>query len=278
MRIINTFDKIPGCFKNSAFDLDAWRVYARAISPELGEKCERDSREYDFNNDVLPVVNNVLLNRDAAIAANDSFVAVTDKLASNIERLFENGVETDIILYLGLCNGAGWATALDGRDAVLLGIEKIIELNWQDESAMQALIFHEIGHIWHKTYGNLYPEARSEGENSPAQLYQEGLAMVCEHILCQDDRYYHQNQNGWLDWCKENEAEIKREYLRRVDKNISTQDFFGDWCSYKNHSDVGYYLGCEFVKYLQRQYSLVDIASLNVNQLYNHFKEFASTE
>ena len=127
----------------------------------------------------------------------------------------------------GLCNGAGWATSLDGRDAVLLGIEKIIELNWQDESAMQALIFHEIGHIWHKTYGNLYPEARSEGEKSLAQLYQEGLAMVCEHILCQDDRYYHQNQNGWLDWCKENEAEIKREYLRRVDKNISTQDFFG---------------------------------------------------
>lgn len=56
MRIINTFDKIPGCFKNSAFDLDAWRVYARAISPELGEKCERDSRKYDFNNDVLPTI------------------------------------------------------------------------------------------------------------------------------------------------------------------------------------------------------------------------------
>ena len=84
-----------------------------------------------ISHDVLPVVNNVLLNRDAAITANDSFVAVTDKLASNIERLFENGVETDIILYLGLCNGAGWATSLDGRDAVLLGIEKIIELNWQ---------------------------------------------------------------------------------------------------------------------------------------------------
>ena len=33
-----------------------------------------------------------------------------------------------------------------------------------------------------------------------------------------------------------------------------------------------------FVKYLQRQYSLVDIASLNVNQLYNNFKEFASAE
>ena len=48
---------------------------------------------------------------------------------------------------------------------------------------MQALIFHEIGLcIWHKNHGNLYPEARSEGEKSLAQLYQEGLAMVCEHI------------------------------------------------------------------------------------------------
>ena len=50
------------------FYLDAWREYARAISPELGEKCERDSREYDFNNDVLPVVNNVLLNKAAELS------------------------------------------------------------------------------------------------------------------------------------------------------------------------------------------------------------------
>lgn len=31
-------------------------------------KCERDSREYDFNNDVLPVVNNVLLNKAAELS------------------------------------------------------------------------------------------------------------------------------------------------------------------------------------------------------------------
>ena len=72
---------------------------------------------------------------------------------------------------------------------------------------MQALIFHEIGHIWHKPTGISIPRLGQRAKNSLAQLYQEGLAMVCEHILCQDDRYYHQNQNGWLDWCKENEAE-----------------------------------------------------------------------
>ena len=74
-----------------------------------------------------------------------------------------------------------------------------------------------------------------------------------------------------------NEAEIKREYLRRVDK-ISARRISSGIAAGKNHSDVGYYLGCEFVKHLQRQYSLGHIASLNVNQLYNHFKEFASVE
>ena len=143
---------------------------------------------------------------------------------------------------------------------------------------MQALIFHEIGHIWHKTYGNLYPEARSEGENSLAQLYQEDLPWSANIFYAKMTDTIIKIKTAGSIGAKENEAEIKREYLRRVDKNISTQDFFGDWCSYKNHSDVGYYLGCEFVKYLQRQYSLVDIASLNVNQLYNHFKEFASAE
>ena len=54
MRIINTFDKIPGCFKNSAFDLDAWRVYAQADFAGAWRKMRTEFEEYDFNNDVLP--------------------------------------------------------------------------------------------------------------------------------------------------------------------------------------------------------------------------------
>lgn len=275
MRIINTFNKIQSCFTNNIFNLEAWRKYTKEVSCELCEKCEQDSKEYDFNKDVFPVINNVLLNKDAALLANTSFITVTKQLNSNINKLFKNDIDIDIILYLGLCNGAGWATTLDGRNVILLGIEKIIELNWQNEDAMQALIFHEIGHIWHKTYGNLYPKTQTKGEDSLVQLYQEGIAMVCEQILCQDDNHYHQNKNNWLAWCTLNKFEIKQEYLKRIDNNISTQDFFGDWCNYKNHSDVGYYLGCEFIKYLQQQYSLVDIANLNISQLYKHFKTFA---
>jgi hypothetical protein len=275
MRIINTFDKIQNCYTDNKFNLDAWRKYTKEFSCELSKKCEQDSKEYDFNKQIFPIVNNVLLNKDAALRTNTSFISVTNQLKSNINKLFKNDIDLDIILYLGLCNGAGWATALDGRNTILLGIEKIIELNWQNEADMQALIFHEIGHIWHKTYGVLYPKTQSKGEESLVQMYQEGIAMVCEHILCQNNNYYHQNKNDWLTWCKDNKLEIKQEYLNRIDNNISTQDFFGDWCNYKGHSDVGYYLGCEFVKHLQQRYSLFDIANLNINQLYEQYKTFA---
>ena len=98
---------------------------------------------------------------------------------------------------------------------------------------MQALIFHEIGHIWHKTYGNLYPEARSGAKIHWLSSIKRDLPWSANIFYAKMTDTIIKNQNGWLDWCKENEAEIKREYLRRVDKNISTQDFFGDWCSYK---------------------------------------------
>lgn len=100
--------------------------------------------------------------------------------------------------------------------------------------------------------------------------------MVCEQMLCGDDEFYHQNKNGWLDWCKKNENEIKKEYLRRLDEKESVQDFFGDWCSYKGHSDVGYYLGCQFVKYLMKVNSLKEIAGFNYSEVNRKFLEYAS--
>lgn len=229
MKIINTCEKIKSAFANG-FDIVVWRKYASEISKELTSKCENDAKCYDFNKAVLPVLENAL-NTDKIDFVSKNFQIVVDTLNTNLSKLFDTEPDINIILYLGLCNGAGWATTLDGRNTVLLGIEKIIELNWGDEINMRALILHEIGHLWHKMNGNLYFPDFTKRRKAIQQLYQEGVAMVCEHILCSDDDFYHQDKDGWLDWCCENEAEIKKEYFRRIDKNESVQDFFGDWCS-----------------------------------------------
>ena len=275
MFVINTCCNIKSYFSDG-FDMSVWRDYAGEISKELPSKCEKDAKEYDFNKCVLPVVEAVLSEEKLDFVSR-SFQTVIDSLNDNLSKLFDTEPDINIILYLGLCNGAGWATTLDGKDTVLLGIEKIIELNWCDEINMRALIFHEIGHLWHKLNGNLHIPEYTTRRKGISQLYCEGIAMVCEHILCGDNGFYHQDKDGWLSWCYKNENEIKSEYLRRLDKKESIQDFFGDWCSYKGHSDVGYFLGCRFVEHLMRSHTIKEIANMKYRVLNKAFSEFANT-
>lgn len=275
MKVINTCNKIKSVFADG-FDISVWRNYAEEISKELPSKCEKDAKEYDFNKSVLPVLE-AALNEEKLDFVSISFQNVIDTLNDNLSKLFDTEPDINIILYLGLCNGAGWATTLDGKNTVLLGIEKIIELDWGDETNMRALILHEIGHLWHKLNGNLHIPEYTKRRKGIAQLYCEGVAMVCEHILCGDDEFYHQDKDGWLDWCYKNENQIKREYLSRLDKKESVQDFFGDWCSWGGHSDVGYFLGCRFVRHLMKSYSLKEIANMKYRALNKAFTEFANT-
>ena len=274
MKFVNTYNDIISVFSGETFNLQLWEKYVSLISKELVTKCTDDAKDYDFQNSVYPVVTDVLRNREKLATINHSFKVVTDNLGQSVSVLFDKEPDFDIILYLGLCNGAGWATTLDGKDVVLLGVEKIAELNWCDISSMQTLIYNETGHIWHKTYGNLYFPVNSKGEKSLLQLYQEGVAMVCEQMLCGDENFFHQNINGWLDWCCENENDIKKEFLKRINANESTQDFFGDWCSYKDHSDVGYFLGCRFVRYMMKNHSLTEVANLSCEELSNQFESY----
>ena len=217
MKIINTCEIIKSVFADG-FDIDLWRKFAEEISKELPSKCEKDAKEYDFNKSVLPVLD-AALNEEKLDFVSRNFQTVIDTLNDNLSKLFDKEPDINIILYLGLCNGAGWATTLDGKDTVLLGIEKIIELDWGDETNMRALILHEIGHLWHKLNGNLHLPEFTKRRKATAQLYCEGVAMVCEHILCGDNDFYHQNKDGWLEWCRENEAEIKKEYLKLKCRN-----------------------------------------------------------
>lgn len=273
MKIINTCNQIKSAFKDG-FSLSVWREYAADISSQLPQKCEADAKKYNFEKELLPVLS-AALDEEKIDFVSATFQTVIATLNSNLSKLFDSEPDINIILYLGLCNGAGWATTLDGKNTVLLGLEKIIELGWGDEPNMRALIMHEIGHLWHKLNGHLYLPDFTKRRKSIQHLYQEGVAMVCEQILC-DDEFYHQDKDGWLQWCRENETQIKREYLRRLNEKESVQDFFGDWCSYNGHCDVGYYLGCRFVRYLMRQHTLKEIANFSYRKLNKEYMAFAS--
>ncbi|HBR31009.1 MAG: hypothetical protein PHD46_01790 [Eubacteriales bacterium] len=274
IHVIDTYKQIEE-YKNSnnRFSLDAWKKYADSISPSLYQKCFDDAAKYDFEKDVVPVLNDALQTHyDRVTSAHNALNDIAKTLPHRASEMFNMDLDITIIFYLGLCNGAGWATVMDGKQTILLGAEKIAELKWHELDTMGDLICHEIAHLIHFALrGNI-----ARPNKAVWQLYSEGIATLYSQKLYKEG-FYHQNQNGWLDFCRENIAAIKDEYLKRLTYAESTADFFGDWNLVMGKSNLGYYLGSEFIRYLEIGLSLSDIACLSyeaiTTKLYSFLEE-----
>jgi len=267
MDIINTINEIDHCFENGAFSKSGWDAYMEKVYPTAKKLVEADSASYHFERDILPVMNMVCANKDKLCRLNESFEKITDKLEDKIAATIGTTIDADIVLYLGLCNGAGWATKVGNRPVVLLGIEKIIELDWADELSMIGLVYHELGHLWHFQNRAVPTDIKAPADGALWQLYTEGVAMYCEQLLCGDDRFYHQDKDGWLEWCSENRKRLFGEYLQRIENGESVQDFFGDWTNFEGKSDVGYYLGAELIYDALKVYSRNEVLNLSLDDV-----------
>lgn len=283
MRIIDTYRDIPTAFEGGQFSPARWRDYIDAAIPDLRPLLEADANEMlsaggvSWETDFLPVFNALPEKTDRCQAAHNSFWRVTDGLGRTIRDKFGRDLDVDIYFYLGLCNGAGWVTSLNGRTAVLLGLEKIVELDWCGVDDMRGLVWHEMGHVYQARYGVLERHFDRAADRFLWQLFTEGVAMVFEQTLAEDDGYYHQDKDGWRDWCDSHFDDIKRDFLRDLDTVTGAdQRWFGDWVRYRGRGDVGYYLGCRFVRYIRSLYPLDEIISFDigdVKRLYGMFME-----
>ncbi len=267
MKITDTFDDIWQCYPNGRFDLSCWELYAKKISTTFADKIKDDTADYDFERDILPVLQAAYADKDKLYEAHNSFCKAVCGLAEKVREKLDCDLDTHIVLYLGLCSGAGWATDIDGVPAVLLGIEKIVELCWTDEKTVSALIYHELGHIWHYRTRTVRTELKSPAEKALWQLYSEGIAMYAEQLICGGENFYHQDKNGWLKWCTENRARLFGEFLKRVETGESVRCFFGDCNDFEGYSDVGYYLGCELVRSMVENRSLNEIANAELSEI-----------
>lgn len=281
IRTVDTSSKINTLFDNNSFNIQKWENYINEIYSDSSKifKDEMNdyinSGKYTFEKDFLPIINAVYKNPKFNIL-HDSFIKVTSNLNEKIIQKFNKELNIDIVLYLGLCNGAGWVTRINGIDTVLLGIEKIIELDWIDIKSMYGLIYHELGHVYQKQYGILEQESEDNEYNFVWQLFIEGIAMTFEQTLLEDFDFYHQDKDGWKKWCDNNFINILSDFNNDLPTmNQQAQRYFGDWCDYYGKGDVGYYLGARFVHHLLRIYSFDEIINFRIDfvyELYTNYK------
>lgn len=280
MNIINLSVEMLDSFDLDSFNIEKWKSYMDASIPGVKELCLKEMQEtidagFSWESDFLPVLNNVIQDDNKRNKTIESFCNVTAHLDERIISVFKKTVNVDLILYLGLCNGAGWVTTLNNKPIVLFGIEKIMELDWCDKDSMFGLVVHELGHVYQNQYGVLHRRFKSDKDNFLWQLFTEGIAMVFEQGIVSNPEYFHQDKNGWKKWCDEHVELIKESF--KSDLNSMTEDnqrYFGDWVSFYGYGDTGYYLGALFVRYLLKSNSFDEIIVYDIQEVKDAFERF----
>jgi hypothetical protein len=62
---------------------------------------------------------------------------------------------------------------------------------------------------------------------------------------------------------------LAREFLIRLEKHVSVNDFFGSWFNIQGKSQTGYFLGHELVAELEKTCTLMEIAVLDRRSIKN---------
>jgi hypothetical protein len=280
MRVIDTSEEMLAAFHSGHFDLEKWEAYMDACVPNAKELCLEDMREcvnagFSWEKDFMPVLDSVLWDPSGRKEAIASFHMIADQLDGKIRNVFHKTVDADLVLYLGLCNGAGWVTEIGGRTTVLLGIEKIMELDWGGPDAMTGLIVHELGHAYHSQYGTLRIETDSLPDRFLWQLFTEGTAMVFEQEVLGNKGYFHQYGSDWKEWCDRHAELIKRSFYDDLKSmTYENQRYFGDWVSFEGHGDTGYYLGTLFVRYLLQSAGFDSVIRYDIDKVKKEYENF----
>ena len=112
IKIIDTFAQINNLFEDGKFILDKWKTYMNSIYGNAANLVINDMKEcfgsgdYVYEKDILPIITAVYKHADLEIL-HSSFCKVTEGLNKKVNDCFGNEVDIDIVLYVGLCNGAG---------------------------------------------------------------------------------------------------------------------------------------------------------------------------
>ena len=158
---------------------------------------------------------------------------------------------------------------------ILLGIEKMMELNWCSLDDMYGVIYHELGHVYQAQFGILKRTFDHGADTFLWQLFIEGVAMYFEQSLVGKADYYHQDKGGWKTWCDNHLEQIKADFTRDLkEMTFANQRYFGDWAVYNGHHDVGYYLGCQFVRHILSVYELDEIICFDIDMVKDSYKQF----
>ncbi len=266
------------CDKTVERQVELWHAFYESHYPELLEKQLQDyaSQGLDWHKvaaeRIFPHLKERISRMEEAWQGLQTLCGLVYEQATqalNIE------LDVVFVIYVGLGCGAGWATRYQGRPACLLGLESIAELGWHTPEKLEGLIAHELGHLIHEAWRG---EALEPLEGDPwFQLYSEGFAQRLEHVILGQESWHAAQDESWLTWCREHQADLARAYFTKAERGETVSEFFGSWFEFQGRKQTAYFLGHEFIRWLERERELRELARFSLHEVRQHLRQYLST-
>lgn len=184
----------------------------------------------------------------------------------------EEIADIDWIIYHGLGNGAGGYTRLGSKNVILFGLEKIVDLKWDNEKKLNDLVAHEYSHYIHEAMRGSSLESHQDFQTDMIyRMYVEGLATFGERIMYGR----HKSMSDWYIKCLEKESLLKLRFNRLLrDESNDLLHFFGDWYPVENLIEAGYFLGMRMIEKWLKTSSIKKIMKapyIEIKQAYDDY-------
>lgn len=105
-------------------------------------------------------------------------------------------------------------------------------------------------------------------------LFTEGIVMYFEQTSVGETNYYHQDKDDWGKLFDRHLENIKDDFNRNLETlTLTKQLYFGDLVKYNGHSDMGYYLGCQLVRYILSEHKISEIICFDIHTVSKLFNK-----
>ncbi|WP_343089418.1 hypothetical protein, partial [Methanocalculus natronophilus] len=215
--------------KSSEALFELWKHVMKSDG-ELFKLCYEDYEKEGINPDTV-ALNSVFTYDQNVFNRMKKVRDLVFKLSKDIITTFQKHYDLEvndlsIIVYHGLGNAAGMVEAYCKKPAILFGVEKIVELNWDNEKRLGALIAHEFAHVMHQSFSQTLMPFSDFKRKHLYRIYTEGIATYLESVVAPREI----TSPNWFLRGKTLENELKMLFLRKLDKEDKTiNNFFGDW-------------------------------------------------
>jgi len=256
-------------FKNLDEQIKLWQTFYMKKYSELLNKQVQNYEEENMDwREVAKKIFPKLPQRFQLLrTARNNILGICESIYMKASKMLKLNFSILFVIYVGVGCGAGWATTYNGKPAVLLGLENIAEEKWHTKNKLEGLISHEIGHLAHMKWRNEWEKFEKAEQDPLFQLYSEGFAQRCEHKILGRETWHMAQDKEWLVWCEQNKSWLAKEFLRRLEKQVSVNDFFGSWFNIQGRKQTGYFLGHAFIRELEKTYGLKEIALFNAEKV-----------